>query len=262
MRIHLAAVLPTDPPGSDLPVHPYTGLTAVGRRLNGAPIWPVRGGSGDADGDGGDGGGGGGDGGDGSGGGQPGEAGGADDKPLGPPGEKALEAEKTKRKSAQDSLRPWSALARELGVNTPDEIRALLAKKAGADKAKDGDDGDPVDVEKVQREARAAALAEANQRIVRSEVKAAAGGKLADPQDAVRFLDLTEFEVDEAGDVDTDAIAAAIDDLVKKKPYLSAQGGKRFQGSGDGGHRGGGKADPGPGVNRLRAAYAQSSTNT
>ena len=42
----------------------------------------------------------------------------------------------------------------------------------------------------------------------------------------------------------------------------SAQGGKRFQGSGDGGHRGGGKADPGPGVNRLRAAYAQSSTNT
>lgn len=255
MRIYLPTVLPA----AGLPVHPYTGLTAIGRRRNGVPIWPVKGGSGDAGGDGG------GDGGESGGDGEPAGEGGSgesDDRPLGPAGEKALEAEKTKRKSAQDSLRPWSALARELGVKTPDEIRALLAKKAGADKAKDGDDGDPVDVEKVQREARAAALAEANQRIVRSEVKAAAGGKLADPQDAVRFLDLTEFEVDEAGDVDTDAIAAAIDDLVKKKPYLSAQGGKRFQGSGDGGHRGGGKADPGPGVNRLRAAYAQSSTNT
>lgn len=31
-----------------MPVHPYTGLVAIGFRRNGAPIWPVKGGSEDA----------------------------------------------------------------------------------------------------------------------------------------------------------------------------------------------------------------------
>lgn len=31
--------------GPDLPVHPFTGLTALGLRRNGAPIWPVKGGA-------------------------------------------------------------------------------------------------------------------------------------------------------------------------------------------------------------------------
>ncbi|WP_329013200.1 hypothetical protein OG271_03970 [Micromonospora rifamycinica] len=39
MRIHLPAV------GPALPVHPRTGLTALGLRRNGQPIWPVRGAS-------------------------------------------------------------------------------------------------------------------------------------------------------------------------------------------------------------------------
>lgn len=43
MTIHLP------PFGPDLPVHPFTGLTALGLRRNGAPIWPVRGGSGEGD---------------------------------------------------------------------------------------------------------------------------------------------------------------------------------------------------------------------
>lgn len=43
MTIHLPVL------GPDLPVHPRTGLTALGLRRNGAPIWPVRGGSGEGD---------------------------------------------------------------------------------------------------------------------------------------------------------------------------------------------------------------------
>lgn len=39
MKIHLPAF------GPALPVHPRTGLTALGLRRNGAPIWPVRGAS-------------------------------------------------------------------------------------------------------------------------------------------------------------------------------------------------------------------------
>lgn len=92
--------------------------------------------------------------------------------------------------------------------------------------------------EKTQREADESALARANQRIVRSEIKAAAKGVLADPSDADKFLDLDVFEVDDDGNVDEDEIATALADLVKKKPYLAAaQGRQRFQGSADQGAR-------------------------
>lgn len=76
------------------------------------------------------------------------------------------------------------------------------------------------------------------QKILRSEIKAAPAGKLNDPADAHRFLDLEQFEVGEDGEVDEDEIALAIDDLVKKKPYLAAtQGQRRNRGSADGGVR-------------------------
>lgn len=58
----------------------------------------------------------------------------------------------------------------------------------------------------------------------RSEVRAAAAGKLADPEDAVRFLDLDTLEVDDEGRLDEKKVAAAIDELVKTKPYLGANG--------------------------------------
>lgn len=93
--------------------------------------------------------------------------------------------------------------------------------------------------EQVQREADSAAVAKANARIVRSEVKTAAKGVLADPADAFKFIDLEQFEVDDDGNVDEDDIAAAIADLVKKKPYLAAAQGRqqRFQGGADQGAR-------------------------
>jgi hypothetical protein len=223
--------------GPALPVHPTTRLTALGLRRNGAPIWPVMGGSED------------GDSGDGDGGSEGGDSDGdGGDKPLGPAGEQALERMKADRKAAQDALKPWRALARELGAKTPDEVKALLAGRqdADADKAADA----------VRREAIAEADAKANRKIVRAEVKAAAAGKFADPGDAAAFLDLDGFEVDEDGEVDGDAIAAALDDLLKKKPHLAAQGGRRFAGGGDGGHRGDSQVDPGPGIARMAHAYA------
>jgi len=88
-----------------------------------------------------------------------------------------------------------------------------------------------------RRKVESEALAKANARIVRSEVKAAAAGKLADPSDAYKFLDLDQFEVDDDGNVDEDEIAEAIEGLIKNKPYLAAQGGRRFQGGADGGTR-------------------------
>ena len=91
--------------------------------------------------------------------------------------------------------------------------------------------------DQVKREAEIAALTKANERIVRSEVKTAAKGVLADPADAFKFLNLSKFDVNDDGEVNEAAIADAIADLIKNKPYLAVQDGKRFQGGGDGGTR-------------------------
>jgi len=81
------------------------------------------------------------------------------------------------------------------------------------------------DPERVLRDAEAAAMAKANTRILSAEVRAAAAGKLSDPSDALTFIDLSQFDVDDDGSVDETEIADAIADLLRKKPYLAAQGG-------------------------------------
>jgi hypothetical protein len=138
---------------------------------------------------------------------------------LGDPGKKALDSMKTKWHTEREKRRE---LERQL---------AERDKPAG---------GDQPDTDARVRQAEQAALARANERIVKAEVKAAAAGKLADPGDVHRFLDLTQFEVDDDGNVDADEVSDAIDDLLKAKPYLAAQGGTpkpRFQGTADSGAR-------------------------
>jgi hypothetical protein len=137
---------------------------------------------------------------------------------LGDAGKKALDAMKAKWKDA-DKLAKDNAAA----------LAAIQAKL----------DGKEAEHQAAQEKAatEAAALAKANDRIRRSEVKAAAKGVLADPADAYKFLDLDAFEVSDDGEVDEAAITAALEDLVKSKPYLAVQDGKRFKGDADGGTR-------------------------
>lgn len=78
---------------------------------------------------------------------------------------------------------------------------------------------------KTQREADAAALTKANARILKAETRAVAAGRLADPEDALRYLNLADFQVGDDGEVDRAAVTAAVEELVKSKPYLAAQGG-------------------------------------
>lgn len=100
------------------PIHPFTGLTAIGVRRDGRPIWPVLGGSGEP---------------------APGvppvpgpppapppappaPPADPDDKPLGPNGEKALAAERLARKALEDqlaALAPLKDLAAALGGGKP-----------------------------------------------------------------------------------------------------------------------------------------------
>lgn len=140
------------------------------------------------------------------------------DKPLGAAGQQAIDRMKAERKAANDRARvAEAALAEE---------RAKAAGKETEYKA-----------EQEAQKVRDDALAVANTRILKAEVRAAAAGKLSDPKDALQFIDLSEFEVDSDGNVDAAAIADAVTDLLEKKPYLAAQGGKRFEGSADGGAR-------------------------
>lgn len=139
---------------------------------------------------------------------------------LGDAGKKALDSMKSKWHAERDQRRE---LERQL-----EELRATQSKPKG-------DDETP-DLEEIKRQATREALATANARVLRSEIKAAAVGKLADPADALAFLDLDQFEVGEEG-VDADEIADAIESLIQSKPHLAAAQAKRFQGTGDGGAR-------------------------
>lgn len=159
---------------------------------------------------------------------------------LGDAGKKALDAMKQERNQFRSEAREWKQLAKELGVDGAGGLRDLIANAGKPkDAPKEDPQGDQVDVEQVRREAQLEATRKANERILRSEIKAAAAGKLADPSDAYRFLDLGKFDVGDGGEIDAEDIADAIEDLIKTKPYLAAATAQKWQGSADGGARNG-----------------------
>lgn len=122
---------------------------------------------------------------------------------------KAYEAEKSKRRELAQKLREQEA-------NTPDP--------------------DPVDADAIKAQAEREANARVAERIVSTELKAAAKGRIADPADALVFIDPQQFDVADDGSVNETDINDAIEDLLKQKPYLAAQS-RRFQDSADGGSR-------------------------
>jgi hypothetical protein len=136
---------------------------------------------------------------------------------LGDAGKKALDAMKAERNEAKAEAKRFA-----------DEFAALRAQVEG----REAEHAATLAAQAVKDEA----LSAANQRILKAEVRAQAASKLNDPKDALLYLDLSGFEVGEDGEVDGDAVAAAIDKLITDKPYLAAQG-TRFKGEADGGTR-------------------------
>ena len=127
---------------------------------------------------------------------------------------KALTAERTARKAAEKAL---NALKAELALkDKPAEEQALEAAR---------------------NEARTEATTKANERIVRAEVKAAATGKVKNPALALKLIDTSGIDVDDDGEVDSDAVNQAITDLLTEYPELAADGSK-FTGSADQGAKG------------------------
>lgn len=139
---------------------------------------------------------------------------------LGDAGTKALRAVREERNAARAEARQYR-----------EQLEALQAQI-------DGREAEHAAAREAQQ-AQEAFLAEANARISRYALQAAASGKLADPADAVRFVDADELEglVNESGDIDGEAAAVLIDRLLADKPYLGAQA-NRWEGSVSAGSRG------------------------
>lgn len=150
------------------------------------------------------------------------DAGGNDgEAALGDAGKKALDRMKADKRAAEQRAR---------------ELEQRLAELEARENGREAEFEAAQEAQKVKDEA----LALANDRIKKAEIRAAAKGKVADEALAdlpVLMADaLSEIEVGSDGEVDASQIARAINDLIASKPYLAAQG-SRFQGSADGGAR-------------------------
>ncbi|WP_416976711.1 hypothetical protein [Streptomyces sp. T028] len=118
------------------------------------------------------------------------------------------------------------ALQKERAEKTAAKKELAAAKKALADAQKtvqDYQDRDKSDLDKATSRADAATqrAEAATARAVKAEVKAAAS-EFADPDDAVAFLNLATY-ADDSGEIDTEAIASDLADLLERKPHLKKQ---------------------------------------
>lgn len=124
---------------------------------------------------------------------------------------------KAKFEAEQKVRKDWERKAKGDAGTLKQQIEELQAKI-------DGREAEFAQAQKEQA-VKDEAIAAANQRILNAEVRAAAKGRLANEADALAFLDLSEFEVSDDGQVDAAAIQAAIGALLEDRPYLAAQGG-------------------------------------
>jgi hypothetical protein len=136
---------------------------------------------------------------------------GAGDEPLGAPGVKALEAFKERAKTAEAEAKALKAerdeaLAKLADAGLPEAAKALAAARREGETA-----------------ATATVTAAATAALARQAVLAEAKGRLADPTDAVAFLNLADFKVGADFTVDATEIAAAVDGLLSRKPHLAVK---------------------------------------
>lgn len=166
----------------------------------------------------------------------------SDDDQLGEGGQKALAAERARARQAEKDAKEARerADAAEKRAKQLEDANASDTEKAMAKAREEAAEAARAE----EREKAATATMAATRRILTSEVKAAAGTKLADPNDAVRLLDLDQFEPGDDGEFDAKAISAAIDKLLKDKPYLAA---KASGTNGSGGFDGGAREESGGG---------------
>lgn len=194
----------------------------LGHRVDGTPFWAYFGSAGPDDDDNDDGGGG-----DGGGGNEDDDPDNSDDDDrigddgLTGKGRRAIQAERATAQKARERLKPVNALYRKYGVKDAAGLEALLEKSKGSTSKKTDDDNDGPSADEIREQARREASEAANTRLVRAGVKAVAADLLNDSKDALAFLDLSDYDVDENGDVDEAQVRRDLKALISDKPYLA-----------------------------------------
>jgi hypothetical protein len=171
-----------------------------------------------------------------------------DDQKAGPDKDWQAEAEK------------WKSLARKHESTAKGNVDA-------AKKLADIEEANKTETEKAiaaaRREAEETVRAEVRRERVLDRIEVLAAKDFADAEDArLRLGSRADEFVGKDGQVDADAVRSALEQLLKDKPHLAAKGDGRPRGDADQGPRKTTTADPGPGVSRLRAAYANTSKST
>ena len=145
-----------------------------------------------------------------------------DDDQLGEAGTKALKADRTARKAAETELA---------------EAKAEAARLRRSNAASRG-----TDLDAIREEIRAEFKAELTKASLRAEAK----GRLRNADDASKFIDSADLD-------GAEAVKAAVDALLKDRPYLAAEP----EGWGDvgGGKHGKAEQEPASPVDRMRLAF-------
>ncbi|MFF3210547.1 hypothetical protein ACFYYB_07775 [Streptomyces sp. NPDC002886] len=139
--------------------------------------------------------------------------------------------------------------AREAAENRATEAEAEAARLRRSNAAQK-----PDDVAALRAEIRA----EFTVQLVRAEIRAAAAGRLRDPADALALVDAAAL-TGKSGEVDVKAVSAAVEKLIKDKPYLAAALDPNRQapmwGDVGAGQRESAEPEPATPQDRLRRAY-------
>lgn len=161
------------------------------------------------------------------------------DAPLGPEGEKALGIWKDRAKNAEASLSTLlnggdDVVQQVLGFRTRATEAEAAARAAQAERdealAKLADAGKSTEEQALaaaRREGVSAATATvtsaASKALATQALIAEAKGRLADPSDAVAFLDVADFTVGADFTINATEIAEAVTGLLSRKPHLAVK---------------------------------------
>ena len=130
---------------------------------------------------------------------------------LGDAGKKALDRMKEERRELKATLREYKALGK-----SPEEIKQLLEAKA------DSSDDDAPDPETVRKTIEEEVRAEAARDRALDKLEAKAARKFHNPDIARQLLaEQADSFLDAQGNPDVEEINDALDDLLKREPYLA-----------------------------------------
>ncbi|MTA15577.1 MAG: hypothetical protein F2534_23565, partial [Actinobacteria bacterium] len=156
----------------------------------------------------------------------------APDEDLGEKGKAALDAERRARREAEktakqaaDELAKVRAEADELRQKAMSDDEKKLAEALAAKE---------VEIRQAITAEADTKIAAAERRVLKERLKTAATSKLTNVADADVFVNVDDLERDAEGNVSDAALAAAVEALLKERPYLGAKPGG---GSADQGHR-------------------------